>query len=90
MGEIREALEFMKTGKHVGKVIVTNYAKEEEEEATTAPAPLPPKETEGGKGGEAEATTTNTVLRPLSVTVEQTPTVRSGPMRSSEQQAHHR
>jgi NADPH:quinone reductase-like Zn-dependent oxidoreductase len=27
MGEIKEALEFMKTGKHVGKIVLSNYTK---------------------------------------------------------------
>lgn len=27
MNQMREALEFMKTGKHVGKVVLTNYTK---------------------------------------------------------------
>ena len=71
MGEIREALEFMKTGKHIGKVILTNYDKLEKA-AAPAPAPrasssssLPPEE------GEQRASAAATVeLRPLSVTVE--------------------
>ena len=61
MGEIREALEFMKTGKHVGKVIVTNYVKDEE---SSSPE----------QDGKDEAD--DTVLKPLSVTVERPPTVR--------------
>lgn len=30
MDKMREALEFMKTGKHVGKVVLTNYVKDEQ------------------------------------------------------------
>ena len=39
MDKMREALEFMKTGKHVGKVVLTNYDKDSKPVAVTVEKP---------------------------------------------------